>query len=47
MTLISIIHFSFIYFLFIVSSVGLNYNSGLTFFSKNSVTITVGCPWSI
>jgi hypothetical protein len=46
MTLISIIHFPFLYFLFMDSSVGLNYNSGLTF-SKNSVKITVGCPWSL
>ena len=46
MTLISIIHFSFLYFLFMVSSVGLNYNNGLTF-SKTSVKITVGCPWSL
>jgi hypothetical protein len=28
------------------SSVGLNYNSGLTF-SKNSVKITVGYYWSL
>jgi hypothetical protein len=28
MTLISIIHFPFLYFLFMDSSVGLNYNSG-------------------
>jgi hypothetical protein len=47
MTLISIIHFPFLYFLFMDSSVGLNYKSGLTFLSKNSVKITVGCPWSI
>jgi hypothetical protein len=33
MTLISIIHFPFLYFLFMDSSVGLNYNSGLIFFS--------------
>jgi hypothetical protein len=46
MTLISIIHFSFLYLLFMVSSVGLNYNSGLTF-SKNSEKITVGCHWSL
>jgi hypothetical protein len=46
MTLISFIHFPFLYFLFMDSSVGLNYNSGLTF-SKNSVKITVGCPWSL
>jgi hypothetical protein len=46
MTLISIIHFPFLYFLFMDSSVGLNYNSGLTF-SKNSVKNTVGCPWSL
>jgi hypothetical protein len=46
MTLISIIHFPFLYFLFMDSSVGLNYNSGLTF-SKNSAKITVGCPWSL
>jgi hypothetical protein len=46
MTLISIIHFSFLYFLFMNSSVGLNYNSGLTF-SKNLVKITVACLWSI
>jgi hypothetical protein len=46
MTLISIIHFPFLYFLFMDSRVGLNYNSGLTF-SKNSVKITVGCPWSL
>jgi hypothetical protein len=45
-TLISIIHFPFLYFLLMDSSVGLNYNSGLTF-SKNSVKITVGCPWSL
>jgi hypothetical protein len=29
-----------------VSGVGLNYNSGLTF-SKNSVKITVGCHGSL
>jgi hypothetical protein len=45
-TLISIIHFPLLYFLFMNSSVGLNYNSGLTF-SKNSVKITVGCHWSL
>jgi hypothetical protein len=38
-TLISIINFTF-HFLFMNSSVGLNYNSGLTF-SKNSIKITV------
>jgi hypothetical protein len=46
MTLISIIHFPFLYFLFMNSSVGLNYNSELTF-SKNSVKITVACHWSL
>jgi hypothetical protein len=46
MTLISTIHFPFLYFLFMNSSVGLNYNSDLTF-SKNSVKITVGCHWSL
>ena len=46
MTLISIIHFPFLYFLFMNSSVGLNYNSELTF-SKNFVKITVACHWSI
>jgi hypothetical protein len=39
MTLFSIINFPF--FLYINSSVGLNYNSDSTF-SKNSVKITVG-----
>jgi hypothetical protein len=29
-----------------VSSVGLNYDSGLIF-SKNSIKITVGCHWSL
>jgi hypothetical protein len=42
----SIIHFSFLYFLFMNSSGGLNYNIGLTF-SKNFVKITVGCHWSL
>ena len=46
MTLISIIHFPFLYFLFMNSSVGLNYNSELSF-SKNSVKITVACHWSM
>jgi hypothetical protein len=46
MTLIFIIHFPFLYFLFMNSSVGLNYNSELTF-SKNSVKITVACHWSL
>jgi hypothetical protein len=46
MTLISIIHFPFLYFLFMKSSVGLNYNSELTF-SKNLVKISVACHWSI
>jgi hypothetical protein len=46
MTLISIIYFPLLYFLFIISSVGLNYNSDLTF-SKNYVKITVGCHWSL
>jgi hypothetical protein len=38
MTLISIIHFPFLYFLFMNSSVGLDYNNELTF-SKNSVKL--------
>jgi hypothetical protein len=46
MTLISIIHFPFLYFLFMNSGVGLNYNNELTF-SKNSVKITVGCYGSL
>jgi hypothetical protein len=46
MTLISIINFPFLYLLFMDSSVGLNYNSGLTF-SKNSVKITEACHLSI
>jgi hypothetical protein len=46
MTLISIIHFPFLYFLFMSSSVGLNYNNELTF-SKNFVKITVAFHWSI
>jgi hypothetical protein len=45
MTLISTPHFPFLYFLFMNSSVGLNYNSELTF-SKNSVKIIVACNWS-
>jgi hypothetical protein len=40
------IHFPLVYFLFMNSSVGLNYNSDLTFY-KNSVKITVGCHWSL
>jgi hypothetical protein len=40
MTLLSIINFPFL-FLYINSSVGLNYNSDSTF-SKKSVKITVG-----
>jgi hypothetical protein len=44
-TQVSIINFPF-HFLIMNSSVGLNYNSGLTF-SKNSVKITVGCHWSL
>jgi hypothetical protein len=44
--LISIIHFPLLYFLFRNSSVGLNYNSELTF-SKNLVKIAVACHWSI
>jgi hypothetical protein len=46
MALISIIHFLLLYFLFINSSVGLNYNNDLTF-SKNYVKIIVGCHWSL
>jgi hypothetical protein len=38
--------FLLFYFLIMNSSVGLNYNSGLTF-SKNSVKITVDCHWSL
>jgi hypothetical protein len=38
--------FSFLYFLFMNSSGGLNYNIGLTF-SKNLVKVTVACLWSI
>jgi hypothetical protein len=38
--------FPLLYLLFMNSSVGLNYNSDLTF-SKNSVKITVGCHWSL
>jgi hypothetical protein len=38
--------FPFLYFLFMVSSVGLNYDSGLIF-PKNSVKITVGCYGSL
>jgi hypothetical protein len=45
-TLISTINFPFFIFLFMNSSVGLNYNSGLTF-SKNSVKIKVGYYWSL
>jgi hypothetical protein len=45
-TQVSIINFSFFHFLIMNSSVGLNYNSDLTF-SKNFVTITVGCHWSL
>ena len=39
--------FLLFHFLIMNSSVGLNYNSGLTFFSKNSVKITVGCHRSL
>jgi hypothetical protein len=46
MTLISIIHFPFLYFLFMNSSVGSNYNKELTF-SKNSAKITVAFHWSV
>jgi hypothetical protein len=42
MTLITIICFSFLYFPLMVSSVGLNYDSGLQI-SKKFVKITVGC----
>ena len=45
-TLISTINFPLLYFLFINSSVGLNYNSGLTF-SKNFAKIIVGYYWSL
>jgi hypothetical protein len=45
-TLIFTIHFLLLYFLFMNSSVGLNYNSVLTF-SKNFAKITVGYPWSL
>jgi hypothetical protein len=38
--------FPFLYFLFMVSSVGLNYDSGLIF-PRNSVKITVGCYGSL
>jgi hypothetical protein len=46
MTLISIIHLPLLYFIFMNFSVGLNYNSGLTF-SKNFVKITVGFHWPL
>jgi hypothetical protein len=46
MTLNPIIHFSFLYFLFMKFSKGLNYNSGLSS-SQNSLKITVGCHWSL
>jgi hypothetical protein len=46
MTLISIIHFPFLYFLFMNSSVGLNYNSDFKIF-KNLVKITVGEYWAL
>jgi hypothetical protein len=38
--------FPLFHFLIMNSSVGLNYNSGLTF-SKNFVKIRVGCQWSL
>jgi hypothetical protein len=38
--------FPLFHFLIMNSSVGLNYNRGLTF-SKKSVNITVGCHWSL
>jgi hypothetical protein len=38
--------FPLFHFLIMNSSVGLNYNSGLTF-SKKFVKITVGCHWSL
>jgi hypothetical protein len=44
MTLISIIHFPFLYFLFMDSSVGLNYNSGLTFFFQKFCKNYSGLP---
>ena len=46
MTLISIIHFPLLYFLFMNSSVGLNYNSDFKIF-KTLVKITVGEYWAL
>jgi hypothetical protein len=45
-TQVSIINFSLFHFLIKNSSVGLNYNSSLTF-PKNLVKITVGYYWSL
>jgi hypothetical protein len=46
MTLISIIHFPLLYFLFMNSSVGLNYNNDFKIF-KNLVKLTVGEYWAL
>jgi hypothetical protein len=45
-TLISITHFPLLYFLFMNSSVGVNYNSDFKI-SKNLVKITVGEYWAL